>query len=65
MSQPLTVVCNDCGSTVTVEMMSYTDAAGQRIEWPKAIVKSDGIYFSVNCPQCGQRDQLMADRSDT
>jgi len=65
MGQPLKLPCEQCGSEATVDMKSHTDAAGKRIEWPNATVKADGIYFSVNCPNCGTREQLMAERSDT
>jgi hypothetical protein len=65
MGQPIRVACELCGSEATVEMHSHVDAAGKRLEWPKATTKPGGIYFSINCPQCGVRDQLMAEPSDT
>jgi hypothetical protein len=65
MGQPITVACELCGSEAMIEMTAYTDATGKRIEWPKAAVKSDGIFFSITCPKCGIRDQLMAQSDDT
>ena len=41
-------------------MSQYVDAVGMPIQWPKATVKDDGIYFAINCPNCGEREQLMA-----
>jgi hypothetical protein len=64
MGQPIAVSCELCGSQATVEVCSYTDSTGKRIEWPKATVRSNGIYFAVSCPQCGVRDQLMAQPDD-
>jgi myo-inositol catabolism protein IolC len=60
MDQPIHLPCELCGSQAMVAMHSHTDATGKAIEWPKATVKEDGIYFSIDCPQCGNRDQLMA-----
>ena len=38
----------------------HVDAAGKKLEWPKATVKPDGIYFAISCPQCGEREQCLA-----
>lgn len=65
MNPPLKIVCESCNSEAGAVMDGYVDATGKRIEWPKAAVKSDGIYFSIDCPQCGIRDQCMAKPSDT
>jgi hypothetical protein len=64
MGQPLVVACELCSSQANVEMCAHTDASGQRIEWPKATVNPDGLYFTIDCPNCGKRDQLMASPSD-
>jgi hypothetical protein len=45
-------------------MNSHTPADGKRIEWPKAAVKSDGIYFTIACPSCGEREQCVSRPSD-
>jgi hypothetical protein len=44
---------------------THVDPSGKRIEWPKAAVRSDGLYFAVNCPECGEREQRMAKHGDT
>jgi hypothetical protein len=38
---------------------------GKRIEWQKATVKPDGIYFAILCPNCGEREQCVARHADT
>jgi hypothetical protein len=45
-------------------MDGHVNSQGERIEWPKATVRNDGIYFAINCPQCGQREQRMARPND-
>jgi hypothetical protein len=64
MSQPIKIACELCGTTAEVMMDGHVNQQGERIEWPKATVKSDGIYFAINCPQCGQREQCMARPND-
>jgi hypothetical protein len=65
MGEPIMVACELCGSQATVEMNAHTGADGKVIEWPKAVVRDGGMYFSITCPQCGSREQLMASPSDT
>ena len=65
MGQPIQLTCELCGSQATLDVNSHTDASGKRIEWPKAVLKPGGIFFVVNCPQCGSREQLMAEPGDT
>jgi hypothetical protein len=65
MGQPIVVACEQCGSQATVEMNAHTGADGKVIEWPKAAVRDGGMYFSIACPTCGAREQLMASSSDT
>jgi hypothetical protein len=64
MNPPLKIMCERCSSEAVAVMHQYVDPTGERIEWPKAEVKSDGIYFSIDCPQCGIREQCMAKPSD-
>jgi hypothetical protein len=45
-------------------MAGHADVTGKRIEWPKAAVKSDGIYFTIHCPLCGTREQCVAKPND-
>ncbi len=60
MLKLLNISCKICDSEATAVMSQYVDAVGMPIEWPKATVKDDGIYFVINCPNCGEREQLMA-----
>jgi hypothetical protein len=46
-------------------MHVHTDTDGKRIEWPKAVVKPDGMYFTIACPACGEREQCMVRPGDT
>jgi NAD-dependent SIR2 family protein deacetylase len=57
MGQPVEVACEICGQKSDCVMNSYVDAVGQKIEWQKAVVKPDGIYFAIRCPTCGEREQ--------
>jgi hypothetical protein len=34
---------------------------GAPISWPKAAVNSDGVYFTIICPNCGERQQRRPD----
>jgi uncharacterized Zn finger protein len=65
MSDPIKVRCDVCGKDAEIAHNVHVDADGKRLEWPKAIVKSDGLYFTLNCPNCGEREQLMAKKDDT
>jgi ribosomal protein S27E len=65
MGGPTLVTCEICGEKAEVVQNSHVDPAGTRIEWPKAAVRSDGLSFAVNCPECGEREQCMAKASDT
>jgi endogenous inhibitor of DNA gyrase (YacG/DUF329 family) len=65
MDQPIEVACEVCGQPSPLVKNSYVDATGRRVEWPKATVKSDGIYFTIHCPNCGERDQRMVRPDDT
>jgi transcription elongation factor Elf1 len=65
MAQPIQINCDRCGSSAEVMMNGHVNADGQKIEWPKATVKADGIYFTIHCPQCGQQEQCMARPDDT
>lgn len=64
MDTPLKIACETCNSEASVIMAGHADGTGKRIEWPKAAVKSDGIYFSIDCPLCGLREQCVAKPCD-
>jgi hypothetical protein len=64
MNPPLTIVCEECGSEAPVTMAGHADETGKRIEWPKATVKPDGIYFDIDCRLCGAREQRVANSSN-
>ena len=65
MSKASQVTCELCGEKADILQNSHVDPAGKRIEWPKATVRSDGLYFAVHCPECGEREQCMAKPGDT
>ncbi len=60
MPEPISLKCDVCGAVAKVAMNSHEDASGKRIEWPKASMKSDGLYFAISCPNCGEREQFLA-----
>jgi transcription elongation factor Elf1 len=64
MPQPIYVSCEKCGSEAAVVSDAHIDAEGKRIEWPKATVNADGMYFTIACKTCGQREQCIV-RSDS
>ena len=59
MTQPIYVSCEKCGSEAAIVPDAHTDADGKRIEWPKANIKPDGMYFTIACKTCGQREQCI------
>jgi hypothetical protein len=63
MLKPVKILCEVCGSPATAVMGDYVDATGKTIHWPKSTVKDDGIHFTITCPKCGERDQLIATRT--
>ena len=65
MDEPLQVTCEICDEKADVVHNVHVDASGTRLEWPKASVKSDGIYFTLNCPTCGEREQCLSRHGDT
>jgi ribosomal protein S27E len=64
MNPPLKVPCEICGADAPVQMLTHTGSDGGRVEWPKAVVRPDGIYFAIDCPTCGEREQCVAKPSD-
>ena len=62
MDTPAQVSCEVCGDLVEVVQNEHTDPLGKLIQWPKASVKPDGIYFAINCSKCGERYQLITKR---
>jgi len=66
MAEPIRLKCDACGSMATIIPATlHIDAKGRRIETPRASVKADGIYFAINCPQCGEREQCLARSHDS
>ena len=65
MADPISVRCEVCGKTAEIAANSHVDAEGKRLEWPKAVVKHDGLYFTIRCPHCGEREQCMVRKADT
>ena len=64
MDDPIQVVCEVCGHNAELVKHVHVDATGKRLEWPKATVKPDGIYFAISCPNCGEREQCLARPGD-
>jgi hypothetical protein len=46
-------------------MESYVDAEGKPVECWKAEVKKDGVYVTIVCRHCGEREQLVTTLADT
>jgi rRNA maturation protein Nop10 len=65
MPDPIKVRCEVCGEAAEIARNAHIEPDGSRIEWPKAAVKSDGLYFTLSCPNCGEREQLVAKKDDT
>ena len=64
MDKAIQVACEVCGQQSEVMKNRHVDASGKQLEWPKATVKPDGIYFAISCPKCGEREQCMARPND-
>jgi hypothetical protein len=60
------LICDCCGCTAKLVLNVVVGNDGKRIEWPKAAVKDGAIFFSVDCPHCGLREQcvVMPDNVD-
>jgi ribosomal protein S27E len=56
------VLCEVCGELAQVAQNENIDPGGRRIQWPKVAVRSDGNYFTIVCPKCGERSQLVTKR---
>jgi hypothetical protein len=65
MEPSIKVVCEICQQEAEMVKNVHIGADGNSLEWPKATVKSDGIYFTIACPVCGEREQCMAKPGDT
>ena len=64
MEPSIQVTCDVWGQGARVLKNSHVDASGKRLEWPRANVRPDGIYFAIDCPNCGEREQCLARSSD-
>jgi hypothetical protein len=64
MEEALRVACDVCGQQSDIVKNSHVDAAGKRVEWPKVSVKAGRMYFTIRCPQCGEREQCVAQAND-
>jgi ribosomal protein S27E len=64
MSTAIRVTCEVCGEKADIQKNVHVDATGKRVEWPKAAVRPDGLYFALSCPECGDREQRMAQQAD-
>ena len=64
MDSSAQIPCEVCGQLCAVAQNVHIDPSGKRLEWPKASVKPDGIYFTIDCPTCGERQQRIAKRPD-
>ena len=64
MSAPIQVTCDVCGEKANILKNVHVDATGKRVEWPRAAVRPDGLYFALICPECGEREQRMAKQGD-
>jgi hypothetical protein len=62
MESAAQIPCEVCGHLAAVLQNEHIDPLGKRLVWPKAAVKSDGIYFTIKCPTCGERSQRIAQR---
>jgi hypothetical protein len=65
MGQSIQLKCEVCGELSECVTNLHVDQSGKRIEWPKANVKADGIYFAIHCPNCGEREQRLSEQADT
>jgi uncharacterized Zn finger protein len=64
MGQSIQLQCDACGQMSECATNFHVDQLGKRIEWPKATVNADGIYFTIRCPNCGEREQRLSQQAD-
>jgi hypothetical protein len=65
MDEPRQVPCEICHRMSEIVYNELIDDSGKRIEWPKVANKLDGIYYTVNCSNCGVREQCLFRYDDT
>jgi len=65
MAVPGRVPCEICHAMADIMQNEQMDESGKVITWPKAANKADGIYFTINCPTCGEREQRLLRYEDT
>ena len=65
MADPIKVHCELCGTECEIVQNVRVNPDGTSVEWPKAVVRADGLYFAINCPNCGEHEQCMAKKGDT
>jgi hypothetical protein len=65
MGGEIAINCVRCGSAADLLKNAYVDATGRRVEWPKVTVRPGRLYFSIHCPNCGEREQCVAEATDT
>jgi ribosomal protein S27E len=62
MTSSTHIPCEVCGQASPIAQNTHVDPLGKTIQWPKAAVKPEGVYFTIDCPKCGERQQLVQAR---
>jgi ribosomal protein S27E len=62
MDFPTEIECRVCGTKAPVAKVTHTDHSGKQISWPKVRMEKGGIFVTVECPNCGERPQKIANR---
>jgi Zn finger protein HypA/HybF involved in hydrogenase expression len=60
MATPDYVRCEKCDSESPVVMIK----GGGGSLWPKSTVRRDTLYVFINCPKCGEREQMIASAAE-
>jgi hypothetical protein len=56
--------CSICGVLANVANNGAGEDVDDRVEWPNASVRADGLFFTVNCPNYGIREQRISFRNN-
>jgi hypothetical protein len=53
------IICERCGSSATMEMVTHKDDWGLPSRKPKGVMKNGMLHVTITCPECGRREQRV------
>jgi ribosomal protein S27E len=59
METPDAIRCDVCGADSRVVMVNG-HILGKETLWPKSTMRGNSLYVFIECPNCGEREQLVS-----